>query len=342
MEGKHGSGDNAGMCEIYVRSLHLRRCRILCVVALEISCGSWAHAGQVRRQGQDIREHFGALICSRPLQALYIVDIKMLQFRVHAALPDDTAWGDSLILAAQEGKEVVREEIVSQNIRAEHEAQLRHVGGRGFGQRVDSQARHGSLRCRARGRLYPALGENLPGKGDPADVRPPADACIENHGVETWDLDLGAYIVEVDRAVDKLLGGAAHGAQITQVELDRGDVHAGESVVEVAHATVLEGLVGRSGMEEVFAQAGDGLGGFGGGSRCGEEDEVRGQWAFREEGIDYALANAQADATRRCWWSVGLRREVWYGLIRGAWLVPVGAGDKHEEGVLRWERGPGS
>lgn len=49
----------------------------------------------------------------------------------------------------------------------------------------------------------------------------------------------------------------------------------------------------------MFAQAGDGLGAFASGSRCREEDEVGGQWSFGEEGVDCALADAQADTTAR-------------------------------------------
>lgn len=55
----------------------------------------------------------------------------------------------------------------------------------------------------------------------------------------------------------------------------------------------------------MFAQAGDGLGALASGSRCGEEDEVGGQWSFGEEGVDGALADAQTDSAGRKWSVIG-------------------------------------
>lgn len=50
------------------------------------------------------------------------------------------------------------------------------------------------------------------------------------------------------------------------------------------------------GAGEVFAQGGDGVGRLADASGGGDDDEVGGQGALGEEGVDQALADAQADA----------------------------------------------
>lgn len=169
------------------------------------------------------------------------------------------------------------------------------------GSLVQDGAGAGELEARPGEDGQQALCEDGGEKAGPVEAGPAAEAGVEDEGVEAGDLvgvGFGGGRVG-DVACDEGGGAGVDGGQVAEIELDGEQVDAGGGVVGVVvrAGAGAEGGGGGGRLGEVLLQVEDCLAGLADGAGRRDEDQVGGEGAGREEVVDQAFADSEANTT---------------------------------------------